>query len=441
MSGSRSRNFSRIDSLGSELERVQGNCTHPSIRLLSTVTKHTTQSKAGTNPPLGERAHRILYIYPDTMGPSEIPQRNALYHFSGVLSGEMIPIFVPTGADGARVLARTKDAIGDFSLHPVQTTLRIPVLKQVVEMAKIISTAMRLKRTRGPYDAIVAHGPYRTAFAGLFLSQHWGVPLVVEFPGHPTNGLRLDQSPLGRLKVWIAPRVLSIVAKRASRLRLLYPMQLDGVLPSGASPPREKMDVFHDFVPVSLIAPSVTKEPIVLFVGFPWHLKGVDILIAAFLRLTDSFPDVALKIVGYCPDLAPWKRLTGNHPRIQLLGPLPNEQVAAMMAESQVFVLPSRTEAMGRVLLEAMAAKSAIVASRVDGIPTYVRDEVDGLLAAPSDVEDLERQLRRVLESASLRRELTDAAEERVRTLYAEKAYVAHFSRSVAAAIGIADRR
>jgi glycosyltransferase involved in cell wall biosynthesis len=386
-------------------------------------------------------SRRILYVYPDTMGPSETAARNALHHFSGSLFGEMIPIFVPTGADATRILANTARAIGDFSLHPVYSSLRIPVLKQMIEMTKIIAAAMRLMRERGPYDAIVAHGPYRTAFAGLFLSRRWGVPLIVEFPGHPINGLRLDQSLLGRLKVWIAPRVLAIVVRRATRLRLLYPTQLDDVLPSGADRRPEKMDVFHDFVPVSLIAPSVTKEPVVLFVGFPWYLKGVDVLIAAFLRLTDSFPDVTLKIVGYCPDLAPWRQLTGNHPRIQLLGPLPNEQVATMMAESQVFVLPSRTEAMGRVLLEAMAAKAAIVASRVDGIPTYVRDEVDGLLAAPADIDDLERQLRRVLASESLRSALTDAAEDRVRTLYDEKAYVAHFSRSVTAAIESVDHR
>ena len=58
------------------------------------------------------------------------------------------------------------------------------------------------------------------------------------------------------------------------------------------------------------------------------------------------------------------------------------------MARCRVFVLPSRTEAMGRVLIEAMAMGKTCIASAVDGIPHYVRDEDTGLLFRSGDAAD-----------------------------------------------------
>ena len=61
---------------------------------------------------------------------------------------------------------------------------------------------------------------------------------------------------------------------------------------------------------------------------------------------------------------------------------------------------------MGRVLLEAWAASKPVVASRVDGIPRYVEHEVNGLLFESENIDDLARQLDRVLSDDILRREL-----------------------------------
>jgi glycosyltransferase involved in cell wall biosynthesis len=178
---------------------------------------------------------------------------------------------------------------------------------------------------------------------------------------------------------------------------LLYPTQLDGVASAHSSAVASKTCVFHDFVPVSQLSPSKKIPQTILFVGYPWYLKGVDVLIDAFLGLANDFPDAVLKIVGYCPDDRPWRERARYHARVEFLRPMPNVKVAELMSASQIFVLPSRTEAMGRVLLEAMASRSAIVASRVDGIPHYVRDGVDGLLAEPENAPDLEGKLRQLL--------------------------------------------
>lgn len=384
---------------------------------------------------------RILYVYPDTMGPSELAQRNALHHLAGLVSGEMVAVFIPSEGNAHLPPRVRRDAIGDFEFHPVNSSLRVPALKKVFEVARLLATAFRLKRSNGSYEAIVAHGPYRTGFAGLLLSLTWNIPLVLEFPGHPINGLSLDTSRLGRFKVTVAPYVLRFLIGKADRLRLLYPTQLDGVAPGRTSTVASKTCVFHDFVPVSQLSPSKKIPQTILFVGYPWYLKGVDVLIDAFLGLANDFPDAALKIVGYCPDDRPWRERAKHHARVEFLRPMPNVKVAELMSMSQIFVLPSRTEAMGRVLLEAMASRSAIVASRVDGIPHYVRDGVDGLLAEPANASDLEGKLRRLLADPALCDALTANAEHRVKALYSEKAFAANFHECLVSAIRSRGRR
>jgi glycosyltransferase involved in cell wall biosynthesis len=76
------------------------------------------------------------------------------------------------------------------------------------------------------------------------------------------------------------------------------------------------------------------------------------------------------------------------------------------MGRCGIFVLPSRTEAMGRVLLEAMACAKPRVGSDLEGIPTVIEDGVDGLLCKPGDVEDLAAKLHRLMGDADLRKSL-----------------------------------
>ena len=67
------------------------------------------------------------------------------------------------------------------------------------------------------------------------------------------------------------------------------------------------------------------------------------------------------------------------------------------MTACSLYVLASRTEAMGRVLLEAMASEKPIIASNVDGVPTVIRDGYNGLLFVSESVDDLADKMRTVL--------------------------------------------
>ena len=379
---------------------------------------------------------RILYIYPDTISPSPDKRRNALHFLGRFLSGDVLAVTIPSERNTPEAMAAAAEAIGGFQFCSTRVAGAPRLLRKPAQILKFLQTAIARRASGGPYDAIIAHGVYRTGMVGLLLSLAWRRPLMIELMGHPYRGFELDKRLIGRFKRLVAPYFVSLVFRRSHAIRLLYPSQIADLGSTVTESLVPRMHVFHSFVPVSCVAqgPALRSREI-LFVGFPWYLKGVDILISAFLRLADDFPDVTLRIVGYCPDVAPWKELAGHHPRVMFSGPLPNEQVVEMMRNAAVFVLPSRTEAMGRVLLEAMAAGTPVIAARVDGVPHYIRDGLDGLLFDREDVEGLETALRRVLMAPDEAQVRAERAREKTLRDYSEERYAQLFSEAVLSAI------
>jgi glycosyltransferase involved in cell wall biosynthesis len=74
-------------------------------------------------------------------------------------------------------------------------------------------------------------------------------------------------------------------------------------------------------------------------------------------------------------------------------------------------VLPSRSEGMGRVIVEAFCRARPVVASRVGGIPDLVEEHVNGLLVDPGDPEALANALVRVLDDRALAERLASGAQ------------------------------
>jgi glycosyltransferase involved in cell wall biosynthesis len=96
--------------------------------------------------------------------------------------------------------------------------------------------------------------------------------------------------------------------------------------------------------------------------------------------------------------------------RVSLLGWLQGDKVGQALARADVFVLPSWSEGLPNAMIEAMAARVAIVVSRVGSIPDVLVDGRDALLVPPRDVGALASALARVIDSWELRVSLADAA-------------------------------
>jgi glycosyltransferase involved in cell wall biosynthesis len=118
--------------------------------------------------------------------------------------------------------------------------------------------------------------------------------------------------------------------------------------------------------------------------------KGHDVLIRAAARVTRDIPGAVFQLVGDGPmrdALAVQAESLGISHAVRFLGH--REDVPDVLQESDLFVLPSRTEAFPNGVLEAMAAGLPVVASSVGGIPELIRDDENGVLVPVADEDAL----------------------------------------------------
>ena len=134
------------------------------------------------------------------------------------------------------------------------------------------------------------------------------------------------------------------------------------------------------------------EKPLLLYVGRLSAEKDIGTL----REVLRAMPEVRLAIVGDGPvrhELERHFRGTATY----FAGYLRGEPLATAYASADVFVMPSKTETLGLVLMEAMAAGCPVVACRAGGIPDAVEDGVTGYLFEPSDRHGLVNTVRRAL--------------------------------------------
>jgi glycosyltransferase involved in cell wall biosynthesis len=151
----------------------------------------------------------------------------------------------------------------------------------------------------------------------------------------------------------------------------------------------------------------------VLGLGRVVHKKGFDLLLEAYARVCAGFPDVGLVIAGDGParrDIAARAGELGIDHRVALPGALDRRQVAWAMRHAAAFVLPSRLEPFGIVVLEALRAGQRVIVSSRGGAPEIVRDGVEGLVVDPFKTDELARAIARLLTDGALGLRLSQAA-------------------------------
>lgn len=142
----------------------------------------------------------------------------------------------------------------------------------------------------------------------------------------------------------------------------------------------------------------------ILYAGVLTPLKGVHHLVNAFGRIAQEFPSAQLAIIGknenkpYVVALSKQIETLGLKARVRIMGAIPQSELAFWMANSSVLVLPSLSEGLGRVIIEAMASGTPVIGTHVGGIPDMIEDGVTGFLVPPGDETSLAEKIRWVLE-------------------------------------------
>jgi phosphatidyl-myo-inositol alpha-mannosyltransferase len=146
--------------------------------------------------------------------------------------------------------------------------------------------------------------------------------------------------------------------------------------------------------------------PSVAFVGRHDARKGLSVLLDAFSRLG---PEVRLEVAGEGPETAQLRERARDDERIRWLGSLREDAKAALLGRSDVVCVPSTGgESFGLVLLEAMAAGCAVVASDIPGYRRVTEGGKAAALVEPGDPVALAGALARVLGDEAERRQLVE---------------------------------
>jgi glycosyltransferase involved in cell wall biosynthesis len=135
--------------------------------------------------------------------------------------------------------------------------------------------------------------------------------------------------------------------------------------------------------------------------------KGQAGLIDAFASLATEFNDAELIFIGDGPEAESLRaRAAPLADKISFLGRLGEQETLDEIASSEILVLSSFMEGVPIVLMEAMAVGTAVIATRVAGIPELVEDGNSGLLFTPSKWDELANCIRRLLQDEALRTKL-----------------------------------
>jgi phosphatidyl-myo-inositol alpha-mannosyltransferase len=184
--------------------------------------------------------------------------------------------------------------------------------------------------------------------------------------------------------------------------------------------------------------PTPRGGPTVLFVGRHEPRKGLAVLVQAFERLG---PEARLWVIGQGPETGRLRQRTLGDPRIEWLGTVSEQEKLSRLAGADVFCAPSLGgESFGVVLLEAMAAGAAVVASDLAGYRNVARPGVDALMVPPGNVDALTEALAQALAGGDEVRRLVASGHERAAHFSLDR-LAAHYLELYQGLVGSSPRR
>ena len=254
---------------------------------------------------------------------------------------------------------------------------RMPLLDGALFYALLPLRVRRLARAQRP-DVVVTQSPYEALLVWL---ARTGAKIVVELHGDWRTATRLYGSQLRRALSPIADAVGTAGLRRADAVRTVSSYTSDLARGVGVEPTRQfaafmDLELFADRSPV-----PQPERPVALFVGVLELYKNVDGLARAWRRAAPRVPDARLHLVGRGTQRAVVEELVRDLPaQTSWTERLTQQEVACALDNATCLVLPSRSEGLGRVLVEAFLRGRPAVAMGVGGIRDVVTDGVDALV-------------------------------------------------------------
>lgn len=372
-----------------------------------------------------DKTHKPLNIllYSNSFLPQVGGREIVVYHLAKALTqaGHKARVVCPGGWRSQRKLRFP---------FPVHRWPSIPGLS--FERSSLINLSIDI--ARNGCDVLNAHATYPAGFIALKNKKFQPLPLIITPHGEDIHvipeighGLRLDPE--------IEPKI-SAVMKNAERMTAISGSVTSSLLSAGA--PEERIIEIPNGVdfdrfsgPSKLDVRSKYSIPaskkLILTVGSYVRRRGHEELIEAMREIHRSNAHTHLVIVGRGTEiLEPKIEEFGLQDAVTLTGQIPpieadlegEDLVAAFYLDCDVYVAPGMSEGsegLSLALLDAMAARCAIVATRISGNKDVIKDRRNGLLVEPGDPLSLAQGVLTILEDEALRTSCKQAATEDVK--------------------------
>jgi D-inositol-3-phosphate glycosyltransferase len=280
------------------------------------------------------------------------------------------------------------------------------------------------------YDVVHSHY-WLSGRLGLLFADRWNVPLVSMFHTLAQLKNRVAETAAERehaVRYEIERRTMAgsdrVVAATAIDRQQMLRYYGDDLAPISVIPCGVDLEHFSPR-PLAQARAEVglsASEKMILFVGRIQRLKGLEVLVRAFALLGDL--DARLVIVGGQPGNSPESReisrlqhlvtKLGIAERTTFVGAVPHERLPLYYSAADVTVMPSSYESFGLVAVESLACGTPVVASRVGGLTSIVRDGETGFLVPWRDAALFAERVRRVLEDEAFRTQLAAHARQSV---------------------------
>ena len=288
--------------------------------------------------------------------------------------------------------------------------------------ARIVRVVRDLHRKR-PIDIIHAHAALPCGQAAALLSRRLKIPFIVTVHGLDVfntcfhAGMPAEWRRRASVAVYRSASTVVCVSRKVQRVLL------DG-MPGGV-----RSTVVYNGTDIELFSPrAVPPQPLssetadtqqkdLLIVGNLIPSKGHELVLRAIHRITGSFPQLQCRIIGEGPDRPRLEVLAnelGIRRQIHFLGRQNRADVADALRRCSLFVLPSRSEGLGCVYLEAMACAKPAIACRGQGIEEIIEHQKNGWLISPDNLDELEQSLAALLRSPELASQIGVAARQTI---------------------------
>jgi glycosyltransferase involved in cell wall biosynthesis len=274
-----------------------------------------------------------------------------------------------------------------------------------------------LLRAQKPLAASIhtSHGAsFWRKFAYVVACRIFGIPVVLHI--HPALFVEFSREGglARRAAIRLAGRFSDQIVVLSNSIRL----ELSDTFPAS------KIKVLPN--PVDLRTYKAAQQaakaehPHVLFMGWIVAAKGVFDLVEAIPDVLSEFPDAAFLFAGNKEVLRLETTLAnrGLTKSCKVLGWVDGQSKLDLLHSSWMLVLPSYTEGLPNVILEAMACQLPIVTTPVGAIPSVVRNGESAIFVEPGDIEGIGRAIKGLIRDGELRRSLASEAFKRVRAQY-----------------------